>query len=77
MQQLFRVMLGVDYAARDTGRRISLCVRESDPISAAIEAERKADETLERPDVEYTHAMRVEPVIRRAPAVSMSLALAA
>ena len=74
MQQLFRVTLGVDYAARDTGRRIAMCVREADPLAAAIKAEEMADETLAEPDVEYTHAMSVSPVVHRAPAAAMALA---
>lgn len=77
MQQLFRVTLGVDYAARDTGRRVTMCVRETDALSAAIKAEQEADKTLAHPDVEYTHAVRVAPVVRRVPAASMPLALAA
>ena len=77
MQQLFRVILGVDYAARDTGRRITMCVRETDALSAAIKAEQEADRTLDHPDVEYTHAMHVAPAIREIPALSMPLAAAA
>lgn len=74
MQQLFRVTLGVDYAARDTGRRISMCVRESDPLSAAIKAEAVADAGLRSP-VEYTHAMACVPVMQ--PRAAMQLAMAA
>jgi len=74
---LFRVTLGVDYAARDTGRRITMCVRETDALSAAIRAEQEADRTLAHPTVEYTHAMCVTPVIQRVPATSMPLAMAA
>jgi len=77
MQQLFTVTLGVDYAARDTGRRITMCVRERDPLSAAIKAEQLADRTLEHPDVEYTHAVNVRRVSQPAPAAAMSLAIAA
>ena len=77
MDQLFRVTLGVDYAARDTGRRITMCVREADPLSAAIKAEQQADKALQYPDVEYTHAIESVPVARQMPAVPVSLALAA
>lgn len=71
---LYDVLLGIDRAARDTGRRIRLRVRESDPISAAIKAERRADATLEHPQVEYTHAMRVRAVRKPAPAAAVALA---
>jgi len=77
MQQLFEVVVGVDYAARDTGRRITMCVRESDPLSAALKAEQEADKTLEHPDVEYTHAMHVAAVPQRAAAAALPLPLAA
>ena len=77
MDQLFRVTLGVDYAARDTGRRITMCVRETDPLSAAIKAEDIADKQLEDPATMYTHAMSVTPVVRSAAAASMPLLLAA
>ena len=77
MQQIFNVTLGVDYAARDTGRRITMRVRETDALSAAIKAEQEADERLEHPDVEYTHAMQVAPFISCGPAASMPLLVAA
>lgn len=60
---LYEVLLGVDRAARDTGRRIRLCVRERDVFEAALAAETLADETLDDPAVEYTHAMQVTPMI--------------
>ena len=72
----YEVLLGVDRAARDTGRRITMHVRESDPLKAAIRAEQIADEGLPHPDVEYTHAMRVTPV-QQSVAAMMPLALAA
>ncbi|MDA1257856.1 MAG: hypothetical protein O3C10_08450 [Chloroflexi bacterium] len=75
MQKLFKVTLGVDYAARDTGRRITMCVRETDSLSAAIRAESLADKRLARPAVEYTHAISVTPVVRStaaAPAMAMA-----
>lgn len=65
---IYEVLLGVDRAARDTGRRITMQVRESEPLSAAIRAEQMADQDLEDPAVEYTHAMEVYPVMP-APAV--------
>ena len=68
--------MGIDHAARDTGRRITMQVRESDPLLAAIAAERIADRDLPRPDIEYTHAMRVKPVTRPA-AMAMALPMAA
>ena len=64
-------MLGVDRAARDTGRRITIRVLGSDRLSAAMAAESMADRTLADPAVEYTHAMTVMPV------ASGALALAA
>ena len=77
MSQLYEITLGVDYAARDTGRRITMCVRESDPLSAAIMAEQLADEQLQDPVTMYTHAMEVLPVLRSVPAVAMELSAAA
>ena len=74
MQQVFRVTLGVDYAAHDTGRRITMCVRESDRLSAAIKAEDLADRSLKRPGVEYTHAMSAVPVGRPTPAAALPVA---
>ena len=65
MNQLYDVILGVDRAAKDTGRRIHMRVRESDPLSAAIAAEQKADARLADPSTMYTHAMRVRPVDTR------------
>lgn len=72
----YEVILGVDKAARDTGRRMTLRVRESDPLQAAIKAERMADRRLAHPDVEYTHAMDVRPVIRPVPAAALAVATA-
>ncbi len=69
----YEVLLGVDRAARDTGRRITMRVRESDPLSAALRAEAKADKRLRHPEIEYTHAIRVTPVLRPV-AAAMSLA---
>ena len=70
----YEVLLGVDRAAHDTGRRITMRVRESGPLQAALKAERLADRRLSHPDVEYTHAMRVNPVIQPSPAASMAVA---
>jgi hypothetical protein len=72
----YEVMLGVDRAARDTGRRITMRVYGSDPVSVAIKAEKMADAGLKDPGVEYTHAMRVRPVGQPAQA-AVALALAA
>lgn len=63
---LYEVLLGVDRAARDTGNRMTMQVRETDPLSAAIKAERKADAKLNDPRTMYTHAMRVRAIHRRA-----------
>ena len=71
------VLLGIDRAGHDTGRRLTMQVRESDPLSAAIAAETMADRQLQYPDVEYTHAMRVTPAIRAMPAAAVPLAVAA
>ena len=71
---LYRVILGVDRAARDTGRRITMMVRERDTLSAAIKAEDLANVKLDDPTVEYTHAMRVKPVIRHTPVAAASMA---
>jgi len=74
---LYEVLLGIDRAARDTGKRITTCVRENDTLSAAIAAEAIADKELEDPATMYTHAMRVRPVIKPVPAAAMPLAMAA
>ena len=74
----YEVILGVDKAARDTGRRITMQVRESNPLRAALKAERMADKRLRHPDIEYTHAMGVRPVAQPVPAaVAVPMALAA
>ncbi len=73
----YQVLLGVDRAARDTGRRITMRVRECDPLQAAIRAEQLADMRLRHPAIEYTHAMQVTPVIEPAPAAELPLALVA
>jgi hypothetical protein len=70
----YEVLLGVDRAARDTGRRMTVRVEERDAVSAAIMAERKADACLRDPGVEYTHAMTVSPVISPEPTVMALLA---
>jgi hypothetical protein len=80
MMGIYEVLLGIDRAARDTGRRITMQVREcADPLSAAIRAEALADKELANPGIEYTHAMRVRPLMETMPrpAVAMPLALAA
>ena len=76
---IYEVLLGVDRAARDTGRRVAMQVREADPLSAAIMAEELADKKLADPGIEYTHAMRVRPIIETTPvpAAAMPLAMAA
>ena len=75
---LYEVLLGIDRAAHDTGKRITMQVRESDPLKAAIQAEQRADRDLDDPATMYTHAMRVRPVIRQVPAaMAKPLAMAA
>ena len=74
---LYEVLLGIDRAARDTGRRMTMRVRESDPLSAAISAEAAADRTLEDPVTMYTHAIRVRQLTRPVPAAAVALHLAA
>jgi len=70
----YEVLLGIDRAAKDTKRRVTMQVREADPLSAAITAEELVDGTLMDP-VEYSHAMAVRPV-RRATPVGSALPLA-
>ena len=76
--EIYEVLLGIDRAARDTRRRVTMRVRDADPLSAAIAAEELVDGTLTDP-VEYSHAMRVRPMTRTrpAPAAAMPLAMAA
>ena len=76
---IYEVILGIDRAARDTHRRITMRVCESDPLSAALLAESRADKQLEDPNTMYTHAMRVRPLMDTIPvtAAAMPLALAA
>ena len=71
----YEVILGVDKAARDTGRRMRMVVKESDPLQAAIKAERMADKRLRHPEVEYTHAMSVKPVVEPSPVALAAMAL--
>ncbi len=73
---IYEVLLGIDHAARDTGRRLAMQVRECDPLSAAIKAEEMADATLHNP-VEYTHAMSCVPIMQTVPAAEATLPLAA
>lgn len=62
---LYDVVLGIDRAARDTHQRMTVRVRASDRLSAAIAAEKIGDCWVKEPQVEYTHAMQVHPVKRR------------
>jgi hypothetical protein len=61
---IYEVRLGIDRAAVDTRRRVTLRVKAADPLSAAIEAERIADMRVREPRVEYTHAMAVRPLLQ-------------
>ena len=56
---LFEVVLGIDYAAVDTGRRLTMTVCECDALSAALTAEEVVDAELRAP-LEYSHAMHVK-----------------
>ena len=60
---LYEVLLGIDRVAEDSGQRMTLRVREADPLSAAIAAEALADKKLSAP-LEYSHAMGVRCVKR-------------
>lgn len=70
----YEVTLGIDRAARDTGRRMTVRVNGSDAVLAAIKAEQVADACLKDPGVEYTHAMDVTPVIQPPPAMALLVA---
>jgi len=59
MMGLYEVLLGIDHAAKDSGRRMTMTVCERDALSAAITAEEVADGELDTP-FEYSHAMHVE-----------------
>jgi len=59
MLGLYEVLLGVDRAAKDSGRRMTMTVCERDALSAAITAEQITDRELDTP-LEYSHAMSVE-----------------
>ena len=67
----YEVTLGVDRAARDTGRRMTVRVSGRDAVMAAIRAEQMADACLKDPGVEYTHAMTVLPVVCAPAAVAL------
>ncbi len=71
---MYEVVLGIDRAARDTGRRMRVRVRGRNALDAGLAAERIADGKLDDPMTEYSHAMRVTPVTIPAP---MSIALPA
>jgi hypothetical protein len=62
--QLYDVLLGIDHAARDTHRRVRMRVLSQDRLSAAIEAEKLADRQVKEPGIEYSHAMKVWPVLK-------------
>lgn len=66
---LYEVLLGIDHAARDTRRRLTVRVMAEDRISAAIKAEKIGDNQVREPSVEYTHAMSVRRVNPRPAAV--------
>ena len=66
----YEVVLGIDRAARDTGRRLHMRVRGQNALDAGIAAERIADSKLDDPMSEYSHAMRVRPVMGQIPAAA-------
>ena len=74
---LYRVKLGIDRAARDTHRRLTLTVPADDRLSAAIAAERVGDGMVKDPSVEYTHALSVKAVRGPRPAGAAVAAVAA
>lgn len=74
---IYEVTLGVDRAAKDTHRRMTLKVPADDRLSAAIAAERIGDGMVRDPQVEYTHALSVKPMPGPKPAASMPVAVAA
>ena len=72
---LYNVTLGIDRAAKDTRRRITVKVLAADRLSAAIAAEHIGDGMVRDPTVEYTHAVSVRPSPdRKAEASAMSAA---
>lgn len=73
----YEVVLGIDKAARDTGKRRKLRLFATDSLMAAIQAEALMDATLEDPDTMYTHAMAVRAIITPMPAAMALLAMAA
>jgi hypothetical protein len=56
---LYEVVLGIDRAARDTGRRIVMEIFGADPLSAAESAEALGDSALEDPKTMYCRAVSV------------------
>ena len=74
---IYSVKLGIDRAAKDTRRRITLNVLAGDRLSAAIAAERVGDGMVRDPSVEYTHALSVKPVRGPRPAGAAVAAVAA
>lgn len=71
---IYSVTLGIDRAARDTRRRMTLKVPADCRLSAAIAAERIGDRMVRDPAVEYTHALSVEPARIPRPAAPASAA---
>ncbi len=63
----YDVLLGIDRAARDTGRRMRVRVPGRNALDAELKAERLVDGRLGDPMTEYSHAMRVTPVTIPAP----------
>jgi hypothetical protein len=59
---IYDVLLGIDRAARDTKRRLTIRVLAADRLSAAIAAEQVGDAQVREPATEYCHAIRVNPL---------------
>ena len=76
MKLLYKIELGIDRAAKDTHRRVLMLIRGNDSLSAALEAEKLTDETLDDP-CEYSHAMSCSQVTRSLPVMQLPMSMAA
>jgi hypothetical protein len=69
----YRIILAVACGAVfDTGERLEVYLAANDRLDAAIKAEAMVDKSLDRPNVEYSHAVDVIPLNKH-----VTLALAA
>ncbi len=71
---MYEVVLGIDRAARDTGRRLRVRVLGRSALDAATKAEGLVDDGLDDPLSEYSHAMLVKPVAGLVPAAALPMA---